>query len=63
MLASGKAGAAEHYRGDPVFRVVLPLVPDVCDRHPDIRRAVERAAARGVKRGRFRAAGDDTQAV
>jgi hypothetical protein len=47
LLASGKAGAAEKYQDDPVFRQVLVELPLVTERHPDIGRQVKRAARYG----------------
>jgi hypothetical protein len=49
LLASGKAGAADHYRDDRTFASVLPMVGEVCDRHADIQRKVDKAARTGIK--------------
>ena len=40
LLASGKAGAADYYRDDPVFVACQEHLAEVCARHPDIARQV-----------------------
>ena len=49
LLASGKAGAADHYRDDPAFAACREHLAGVCDRHPDIARQVRRAAGSGFR--------------
>ncbi len=44
LLGSGKAGAEGHYRDDPVFTAVRPLIGAICWKHKLISVAVERAA-------------------
>jgi hypothetical protein len=48
LLARDKAGAADYYAADPVFAAVQAEAPAVLARHNDIRRAVARAARRGI---------------
>ena len=48
LLARDKAEAAAFYAGDPVFAAVQAEAPAVLARHNDIRRAVARAARRGI---------------
>jgi hypothetical protein len=49
LLATGKAGAAERFAGDPVFRVVLPMVNAVAARFPDIGHKAAAAARSGFR--------------
>src|SRR5262245_44742912 len=53
-LASGKPGAAEHYADSEAFRHVLPVVQELCDRFPDIGRAVRNASRFGIKGANLR---------
>jgi hypothetical protein len=46
-----KPGEADRLAGDPVGRVVLPLVGPVAERFPDIARTLARAATSGVRGG------------
>lgn len=50
LLASGKAGAAERFAGDRAFLACLDVLPEVCERQPDIRRRVEVAARSGFRK-------------
>jgi hypothetical protein len=64
LLASGKAGAADHYRDDPTFKAVLGVLPTVLAQHPDIARRVAVAARSGFKGEHLRKpAGGEVQAV
>jgi hypothetical protein len=49
LLASGKAGVAEHYQDDPTFAAVLEHKAEVCARHRDIARRVARAAGSPIQ--------------
>ncbi len=49
LLASGKAGAAEHYRGEPEFAACCQVCPAACRKHPDIAKRVARAAPTGFR--------------
>jgi hypothetical protein len=51
LRASGKAGAAERFAGDPVFAARLSRLPEITERHPDIGRAVERASRTALQGG------------
>ena len=44
LLASGKEGAEERFRDDPIFAACRIALPLVVARHPVIGRVVERAA-------------------
>jgi hypothetical protein len=48
-LASGKAGAAERFAGDPVFAAVLEVLPEIRKKFLPIDRAVEKAAKSGFR--------------
>lgn len=52
LLASGKAGAAEHYADSPVYTAALIPLPLITARFPAIARAVTRAARYGLRTGR-----------
>ncbi len=52
LRSSGKEGAAERFKEDPIFAAVLQAAPAVLERHPAIARVVTRAAETG-----FRSAG------
>ena len=49
LRASGKEGAGERFRDDPIFRACLERLPEISKRFPDIRRQVARAARKGFK--------------
>jgi hypothetical protein len=51
LLASAKAGAAEHYAGDPVFLAALAALPRIAERWPDIKRRISRAATTPIRGG------------
>lgn len=51
LRASGKEGAAERFRDDPVFAACLARLPVITGRSPDIRRRVKLAAGSGFKGG------------
>jgi hypothetical protein len=51
LLASGKAGAAEHYAGDPVFPAALGQLAAVCQRHPRTAGDIARSARKGLRKG------------
>ena len=51
LRASGKQGAAERFRDDPVFAACLARLPVITAKSPDIRRRVELAARSGFKGG------------
>jgi hypothetical protein len=44
LLGSGKEGAGEWYGDDPVFLACVAQLPEIAAKHPDIARAVARAA-------------------
>jgi hypothetical protein len=50
LLATGKAGAAEHFAGDPVFPVALRLVGAIGERFPNIATKVAAAARQPIKK-------------
>ena len=50
LLATGKAGADERYRDDPVFAVAKERLPALAAEHPPIERAVTRAARYPLRR-------------
>ena len=54
LLASGKAGAAEPYAGDPTFAECLLQLDAVCAAHPDIRKKVTKAARCGFRLSNFK---------
>jgi hypothetical protein len=49
LLASGKEGAAQYYQNDPTFAACLTLLNEVCVKHADIARGVERASKSGFR--------------
>src|SRR5262245_8356953 len=49
LLASRKKGAADYFKDDPVFPVVLGRAPAVVVRFPAIERAIERASRSGIR--------------
>jgi hypothetical protein len=54
LLASGKAGAADHYQGDPVFPVAAGLVDEIARQFPSISREVARASRSGFRGAHLR---------
>jgi hypothetical protein len=47
LLSSGKDGAAERFRGDPIFAECKSKLPQVASKFPEIGRRVEVAAKSG----------------
>lgn len=60
LRASGKQGAAERFRDDPVFAACLARLPLITGRSADIRRRVELAAGSGFKGAHLVRSGTDT---
>src|SRR5262245_58482969 len=54
LLASGKTGAAERFAEDATFQECLTVLPRIAERHPEIRRTVERAALTGFQGNHLR---------
>jgi hypothetical protein len=50
LLASGKQGAAEHYRNDPTFQACLTQLGPVCEAYPCIAKDVAEASRRGFRK-------------
>jgi hypothetical protein len=61
LLATGKAGAEEHYRGNLVFAEAKRRVAAIAATFPVIGRAVERAARQPLKRTPGRKSGDPVE--
>jgi hypothetical protein len=54
LLATGKAGAAEHYSDDPVYGVALELLGEIGERFPAVARGVALAARSGLRGANLR---------